>query len=231
MKIVVIPDVHGSSYWKELVKIDADIYVFLGDYMDSFIYSHKEQIDNLSNIIYFANNNRNKVRLLIGNHDAHYFMYGRPGWKEVRGSGYSNSLQFKIYTLYESNANLFNVAYQTGEYVFTHAGIVSQWYNKFIKPLLNYKPELSIADGLNLLYSTNPFAYSYVSQYRGGNEAFSSPLWTDKDELIGDINPLHLHQIVGHTQLDKVSSYTHANGSFYFTDCGQRVDQSFILET
>ena len=46
-KIIIIPDVHGRTFWKESVynninKEDTHI-VFLGDYLDAY-----EQIDNIS---------------------------------------------------------------------------------------------------------------------------------------------------------------------------------------
>jgi predicted phosphodiesterase len=38
MKIVAIGDIHGRDYWKQIIEQeqDADVFVFVGDYFDSF---------------------------------------------------------------------------------------------------------------------------------------------------------------------------------------------------
>ena len=37
-KIIVIGDIHGRTIWKQIVAAnpDADLFVFIGDYFDSF---------------------------------------------------------------------------------------------------------------------------------------------------------------------------------------------------
>ena len=44
MKIVVIADIHGRDLWKKQVEELADMYVFLGDYFDSFSIKGEDQI-------------------------------------------------------------------------------------------------------------------------------------------------------------------------------------------
>ncbi len=34
MKIITIGDIHGRAYWKQALEKEADVYVFLGDYLD-----------------------------------------------------------------------------------------------------------------------------------------------------------------------------------------------------
>ena len=50
MKIVVISDVHGRDLWKKQVEEEADLYIFLGDYFDSFDIPHEIQISNFLDI-------------------------------------------------------------------------------------------------------------------------------------------------------------------------------------
>ena len=68
MKIVVISDVHGRDLWKKQVEEEADLYIFLGDYFDSFDIPHEIQISNFLDIKKFYEDNKDKVILLAGNH-------------------------------------------------------------------------------------------------------------------------------------------------------------------
>lgn len=74
MRIRVIGDVHGKSWWKSLVKdIDeVDMIVFLGDYVDSYNISDEQIINNLLDIIEFKKSYEDKVILLLGNHEYNY---------------------------------------------------------------------------------------------------------------------------------------------------------------
>ena len=70
MKIKVIGDIHGKDTWKKYNNFnDCDIIVFLGDYVDSFYESNETIYNNLEEIIQFKKDNKNKVILLLGNHD------------------------------------------------------------------------------------------------------------------------------------------------------------------
>ena len=68
MKIVVIADIHGRNLWKKQVEENADLYIFLGDYFDSFNIKGEDQIKNFLEIKEFYENNKDKVILLAGNH-------------------------------------------------------------------------------------------------------------------------------------------------------------------
>ena len=68
MKIVVISDVHGRDLWKKQVEEEADLYIFLGDYFDSFDIPHEIQISNFLDIKKFYEDNKDKVILLAGHH-------------------------------------------------------------------------------------------------------------------------------------------------------------------
>ena len=68
MKIIVIADIHGRDLWKKQVEEEADLYIFLGDYFDSFNIKGEDQIKNFLEIKEFYENNKDKVILLAGNH-------------------------------------------------------------------------------------------------------------------------------------------------------------------
>ena len=48
MKIVVVGDIHGHNSWKKILETEEawNKVIFLGDYVDSFTVSSKEQRDN-----------------------------------------------------------------------------------------------------------------------------------------------------------------------------------------
>ena len=83
-QILIIPDVHGRTFWKEAInKFPKNEFpnmeiIFLGDYLDPYTgYEdiNKEQAyDNFKEIIEVAQNDE-RITLLIGNHDWHYFVY------------------------------------------------------------------------------------------------------------------------------------------------------------
>ena len=71
MKTVYIGDIHGLTIWEKIVKYNpnADNYVFVGDYFDSYDISGIEQLINAENIVRFKKNieqtTNKKVYLLI----------------------------------------------------------------------------------------------------------------------------------------------------------------------
>ena len=75
-QIVVVPDVHGRSFWKEAVaKYPNFPVVFLGDYLDPYAHENitsEEALVNFKEIIAFKQANMDRVTLLIGNHEIHY---------------------------------------------------------------------------------------------------------------------------------------------------------------
>jgi UDP-2,3-diacylglucosamine pyrophosphatase LpxH len=82
---------------------NADNYVFVGDYFDSYDISGIEQLINAENIVrfkkYTEKTTNQKVYLLIGNHDHHYF----PGTK---WRGTTSGYQSKMVLSYEHLMNM-----------------------------------------------------------------------------------------------------------------------------
>ena len=133
---LLIPDVHGRSFWKEaLEKYNKEDYpnltiVFLGDYVDPYEFegvSRQDAIDNFQEIIDVAKSN-NRIHLLIGNHDMHYWY--DCGFKSRVDPNYKNCKVIK--DLFLQNFTLFNIAYEETindkRYLYTHAGVSSFWF-------------------------------------------------------------------------------------------------------
>lgn len=72
-KVIAIGDIHGSTKWRNIIDGNKDAQiVFLGDYLDPYVeYDCDEILDNLIEIIDFKRNNKDRVVLLLGNHDLH----------------------------------------------------------------------------------------------------------------------------------------------------------------
>lgn len=216
-KLLVIPDVHGRTFWKEATEKhgqECDKIIFLGDYVDLYKnegITKKEAIKTLEEVIEYKLNNKDKTILLLGNHCLHYFIKGF-----TRSSRYDSSNAYKIAGLYNENKDLFQLSHEEiiggKKYLFTHAGLMNSWVERN-KEIIG-EPTV---DNLNkLLDSTRGIAaLSELSTYRSWiGEKSGSIVWSDLREKI-DVNitdmtitpnedsivEMYDYQIFGHTQL------------------------------
>jgi len=227
MKICVIGDIHGRNTWKEFADIkfllyaepdaagyggfipEYQKYVFVGDYVDSFTETNVIIKHNLLEIIRFKKLYPNHVELLWGNHDVNY-VQNLP-WQPMKGhvSGFRPEAHFELYDIFNTNKDLFQVAYQKNNYLFVHSGIHFGWYHfVFTKAIKEYKEfnDLSVAEQLNLAFEYNIECLHDIDWYRGGGNKVGGPLWADKQML--DKKPLkYTHQIVGHNPVDEIRTY------------------------
>jgi hypothetical protein len=228
MKLVVIGDIHGRDIWKQIVAKehdDTDEFVFVGDYFDSFRIKGPDQINNFLDIIEFRNTSiYHKVTLLVGNHDHHYY----PGVDDSGTSGYQTLLAPSIKHVVGENKQYLQAAYQSGEFVFTHAGLSSEWLDDSIE---GWNVE-NVVDKVNELFYYQPGKIAYRSykqvgdQVYGaqgyGNEAFQGPIWIRPAALM-NANKKTLRkkiiQVVGHTPQDNIDIEGKATGGrYYFID-------------
>lgn len=214
MKILVIPDIHGRTFWKTPNIDDYDKVIFLGDYLDPYtgetntqdgvevMITPESAIENFKEIIDFKKNNSDKVVLLLGNHDLPYYskLYGRALSYWCRHD-YKN--HDKIEKLFLDNKDLFKLStYETIEdktYLFTHAGITNEFYHIIEK----LKGNLYNLDEI-FLNDKNIIGLAMVSYYRGGPYDTGSLVWADVREHLRNtpIKELtEVFQIFGHTYL------------------------------
>ena len=205
MKVIVIPDVHGRTFWKEDVERYKDYIswrivdvVFLGDYLDPYPFegiSVSKAIENFKEIIEFASGKPN-VHLLLGNHDMHYFdKYYSENVARVR---YSVAHAKEIRQLFSENKDMFKIAWETRvndkRFLFTHAGVLKTWAEIHMGKLRvrhgciedkykidEIKPE---EESLNDLLKSRIGIMSLadISEERGGWCAYGSPIWADMRE-------------------------------------------------
>ena len=226
MKLVAIGDIHGRDIWKQIVakEHDADEFVFVGDYFDSFTVKGPDQINNFLDIIEFKKQSKVPVILLIGNHDHHYY----PGVDDSGTSGYQTLLAPSIKYVVNENKQYLQAAYQVGEFVFTHAGLSSEWLDDSI--VMWDVPNLAMYVNDLFYYQPNKIAYRSYKQVEDqvygaqgyGNETFQGPLWIRPAALM-NANKKTLRkkiiQVVGHTPQDNIDIEGKATGGrYYFID-------------
>lgn len=232
MIIGTISDLHGKDYWKKFIKDNPHIekWVFQGDYLDSFTHLNIELKDNLSDIIDFKRKYPEKVELLLGNHDIPFFYDDAP-----MCSGHRENMKIQLRAdLINENKDLFKIAYQYKNYLWTHAGISNKWYTHYEKYLGDHADKCSsMADILNMLSETTEGRDKLFSigEIRGGYDV-GGPLWADYYETSADFLECEehpLHQIVGHSKVPDIVTFNNEGGSITFCDVFDTVRKFYTL--
>lgn len=212
MKIIAIGDTHGKNTWERIVEKenDADVFVFIGDYFDSFDIPFETQMENFKKIIAFKKANMDRVILLIGNHDFHYIY-------NEQYSGYQSfhdhDIRFEIADAIE--AGLMQMSYlwpisifsHSKPYLFTHAGVTKTWLNR-ASLMANFVPR-DISVGLNLIFQRHIdlFKFTPNSPFDNvGQSITQSPIWVRPESLATDAISGFI-QVVGHTRQSHIKYY------------------------
>jgi hypothetical protein len=240
MKLVAIGDIHGRDIWKQIVakEHDADEFVFVGDYFDSFTVKGPEQINNFLDIIEFKNQSTAKVTLLIGNHDYHYY----PGIEETGTSGYQTLMAPSIKHVVGDNKQYLQAAYQSGEFVFSHAGFSSVWLDDIVEgwdvsnmvdkvnELLQYQPGLITYRSFKMINETE-----WIGARGYGDESFQGPMWIRPKSLMKanyDTLRNQVIQVVGHTPQDNIDIKGKSTGGrYYFIDTLEYNQGQYLVVT
>jgi predicted phosphodiesterase len=217
---LIIPDIHGRQFWKDAVSQyegKVEKIIFLGDYLDPYGYegiTRKDAIRNFEEIIDYKINNKDKVVLILGNHDLHYWS------KEFHTrSRYDSSNAYHIIGDFKTHRSLFELAHEETigdkKYLFSHAGLMNSWVERNKNVIDKITP-----DSLTrLLYSSDGVrTLTDVSKYRTWlGEDSGSIVWSDVREKIDLDDSLEYniipnadsivegydYQIFGHTQQNK----------------------------
>lgn len=74
--ILVIPDVHSRDFYQSILENTTNKIIFLGDYGDPYSYEgwdDDDTIEAMMTVFSFAQDNPDRVILLIGNHKISNF--------------------------------------------------------------------------------------------------------------------------------------------------------------
>jgi len=237
MKIVAIGDIHGRDYWKQIIEQeqDADVFVFVGDYFDSFTIKGPDQINNFLDIVEFKKSSKVPVILLIGNHDYHYY----PGIEDSGTSGYQTLMAPSIKHVVSDNKQYLQAAYQVGEFVFTHAGLSSEWLDDIIPGWDVDSLDATINDLFK--FQPNKLAYRSYKQVGStvygvggyGSETFQGPLWIRPKALMAANKKTlrkQIIQVVGHTPQETIDIKGKSTGGrYYFIDTLEYGQNQYLI--
>ena len=215
MNMIVIPDLHGRTFWKEAVSyVEAGVpCLFLGDYVDPYPFESIGDLDalkNLREVLSFANAHRDRVTLLLGNHDLSYL--GDPwGQWTVYADRFSDEWADIISELFNENSGLFSlcacreVAGRT--FLFSHAGLHPVWVEWCgLFDSVDKNDAWALAARVEELYceaqasdDRTEFmkALEMIGAARGDNAFAGSMVWADISEYDDTAYPFT--QVFGHT--------------------------------
>ena len=221
MRIISVGDLHGRNVTEDVRGLidQCDKMVFMGDYVDSEEHTDQEILDCLRSVISFKMDFPDKVELLYGNHDVQYLY----GYKRHGCSGYRPQMDLILHSEFECHRDLFKLAFQHEDWIWTHAGVHDGWW------LFSFKYShglTSIADELNLAFLNKEDAIFDVGHRRGGYKDVGGPLWCDRNELINA--PLKgYNQVVGHTKREYIERFHYKNHEIVFADALHN-DEKFV---
>jgi predicted MPP superfamily phosphohydrolase len=225
MKTLTIGDLHGLPDWKKAGQEQYDTIIFLGDYLDSFHLSDQIILRNLEEVIRFKQTYPDKVVLLWGNHEISYLHH------QYRATGYRIRIGIIVKQMLNRHQDLFQVAFQVQNYLWTHAGVHQDFYDQKIKPCV-MESDINIAATLERLFKEMYPSLFEVGPERGGWDYKSTggPFWLDSSRLLEKPRQGY-HQIVGHTPVQTIEYHTpykkDLNTSVTLCDCIERGDGSF----
>lgn len=194
--ILIIPDVHGRTLWKEPCMNWEGKIIFLGDYHDPYGKyidgepNKAESLTNLKELVEFVKNRRetSDVICLLGNHDLSYFNGNGKcrfdSYKQIEIRFLIRTLNPQLYYIYEDLTTE-----EPHKYLFSHAGITKDWldYNSI---------ELKDLDDVNL---NNISALDHIPYSRGGYYAYGSCVWNDLEDFKVQTPYKNYYQIFGHS--------------------------------
>jgi hypothetical protein len=198
-EILIVPDIHGRNFWEPALGYKGQV-IFLGDYTDPYPqegFTQKNAYQGLLKIVEFKKQNPDRVTLLVGNHEMHYY-------NRSYACGRFDYDYFERYNAIlagKETAGFFRLCRQVERYLFIHAGITKGWYDAHLDELS--KLGSTLEEQVNNLFVNNIEAFYEASEYRGGYHKAGSPLWADVSEFSEEDKPFddNIIQIIGHTQL------------------------------
>lgn len=240
MKFLIIPDVHGRTFWKDVLPFvetnDYEKIIFLGDYVDP--YSSEGITDEAAyqqflKILELKEDNPDKIELLLGNHDLGYLDQDICECRTMYDH-YNNMRNLITY-----NRTLFDISYKVETenkiILFSHAGFTKTFLSA-MNECIHEDNYWFCIDTLNYWIHQGPSGKNYknllsllgfVGRERGGFHPCGSCVWADIKETSA-ANPLeNAIQIFGHTKLDYVPMYTSLDKTMSCID-SQRV---FVFDT
>jgi predicted phosphodiesterase len=195
-KTLVIGDLHGDVelYKKAKLQFDSHDIILLGDYLDSFKYTRRQQLELIELILKDIKTlgEKRSIQALKGNHELSYLMPER-----MRCSGYASSFGAHLIPLFGDMHRLLKpyILIPDFKMLLTHAGL-----SKRLLPV-----ESNCLTDINLLtmwldQQIRDIDYGFVYNIgiaRGGVDEIGGIFWCDWQ---WDFTPIEgITQVFGHT--------------------------------
>ena len=166
MKILVIPDIHGS--WANVIpyieehKDEVDKVVTLGDYVDDWDENVNGQpmIDGFNKLIAMAKAEPDKFEILIGNHDNSYISDRRGS--SCSGHHWEHALNYS--KMFEDNIFAIKAAVEIDGIIFSHAGVTLEWWENEYGRFLEQHYGLYAGKELVEKYEKVLFDYNHIRE-------------------------------------------------------------------
>ena len=233
MKILVVPDIHGS--WKNNLKFiednkdSVDYVVTLGDYVDDWEDENNglPMVFGFKKLVEYARAEPSKFKLCIGNHDQSYYSNSIHG---SQCSGHKFQFAHLYKEMFEENIDLLNAAVEIDGIIFSHAGVSIKWWNKISKDNFSVtKLNELVKSSPNGTVKHNVSILDHCTYSPSGDFVGESCIWIRPRSLISDEWPECKCQIVGHTEMG-LSFYKLENKKLIVCDSSEH-DCGFILDT
>lgn len=231
MKAIIIGDLHGKHCWKQVDVNKFDKVIFIGDFVDAWHETNDKIFNNLLDIIQLKRDFPDKVILLLGNHCCQYVYY-----PHFRCSGFRPEAQPDLTSLFKGNRSLFQMAYQEGNYLFTHAGVSNSWLKKYQEEIDRYTKKFdlkTLADAFNVISETkdNWILHEFGPKRGGLRGDYGGVTWADIDETRNDFIP-NFHQVCGHTPIKEITTFVNEgeNSSITYIDVLDKKTEFYEIE-
>lgn len=243
--ILTIGDIHGRSAWKQIIfggetefffwkqSVQEnyeefvreehtfhswDKIIFVGDYVDSYDISNEDILNNLKDIVFFANTYPDLVVLLLGNHDIQYIV------QNECCSGYRGEMRPDLNRIFTENKSLFKIAFldefnhneKSIKTLWTHAGVTKGWYTELLKDVNSPRfrhndffigsKDWKIDKLLNVAWDLRVDNIYNVDNASGGMDLWAGPLWV-RPHILNDFYLEGYDQVVGHTPQSAVITH------------------------
>ena len=232
-KYLIIPDVHGRTFWKEAVGSPEQYerIIFGGDYVDPYPSEEitpEMALDNLHELSEWCAETDN-VTLLLGNHDAHYLydtfrLLGK-------GSRYDDMFVEPMRAFERAHRDKIRLAEHVcsagRDIMISHAGITVRWLADHVDLLLSGQTEPSVDDSARSCGGALG-----QSELSDGTEPLETSL-TMVPLLAKRINALPLTE-KGLTALSEVGATRgglNSSGSIVWADIYEHVEMLSLLHT
>jgi hypothetical protein len=213
--ILIVPDIHGRNFWLPALDYPGEI-IFLGDYVDPYLsegFTQDDAYRGLLKIIELKKQNPDRITLLIGTHELHYYD------RQYRTSRFSAEYYNRYHEILTGvdTASFFQVCKQVRCYLFTHAGVLVEWVKLWQEELTRTGKD-TLGEQINNLFRHKMNTFYQISRHRCGWHRHGSPLWADIDEHLKVYskdsllpNEEEYIQIFGHTRLMSEDPFLHGD--------------------